>query len=355
MAFICHFIFLCPAQSLPWVYLVWVQLFRCRSLALKRMFSYIRGRYVWVVNLVSIHPLYIHMPLYVCIPPYIHMPPYICTPPYICMSPYPLVHLYVLPVPYVPHMLWGLGGHLYTPYVLGPLGASVYLSGILLSVGTSICLSDHNSHASCFPSLWVTSLLDWMPMDVCYASCCCSFLCIFHYVPSFYYHGYDDYCSSDCCMFMYILSFLNKYHGPHLDGASSNIRSAWCGTAATTDTNVLWRCCWPCYCAIVATCISDASSGLCQLCHGSSTGRFLFQSWASCWFVFLYVWCLLWCMLSAFRCHAGYHMHLLGSTNGVCTIATPWSLPMAGICTTWQWVSAHTRYALSGCSLHCFE
>ena len=26
------------------------------------------------------------------------------------------------------------------------------------------------------------------------------------------------------------------------------------------------------------TSVSDASSGLCQLCHGSSTGRFLFQS-----------------------------------------------------------------------------
>ena len=34
-----------------------------------------------------------------------------------------------------------------------------------------------------------------------------------------------------------------------------------------------------------------ASSGLCQLCHGSSTGRFLFQSGASHHFVFVYVWC----------------------------------------------------------------
>ena len=53
MACICHFVFLCPAQSLLWVYLVWVhshcslevlliflQLFRCRNLALNRVFSY---------------------------------------------------------------------------------------------------------------------------------------------------------------------------------------------------------------------------------------------------------------------------------------------------------------------------
>ena len=44
-------------------------------------------------------------------------------------------------------------------------------------VSTSICLSVHNSHNSCSPSLWVASLLDWMPIDVWYASCCCSFLC----------------------------------------------------------------------------------------------------------------------------------------------------------------------------------
>ena len=34
----------------------------------------------------------------------------------------------------------------------------------------------------------------------------------------------------------------------------------------------------PCHCATAATSISDASSGLCQLCHGFSPDRFLFQS-----------------------------------------------------------------------------
>ena len=37
------------------------------------------------------------------------------------------------------------------------------------------------------------------------------------------------------------------------------------------------KCCWPCHCTIALTSVSDASSSLCQLCHGSFAGRFLFQ------------------------------------------------------------------------------
>ena len=40
-----------------------------------------------------------------------------------------------------------------------------------------------------------------------------------------------------------------------------------------------------------------------------------------------------------------------GSTIMVCTLATLWSLPMAGICATWWWSMVHTWFALSGCSL----
>ena len=46
-----------------------------------------------------------------------------------------------------------------------------------MSVSTSICLSVYNSHTKCSPSLWVTSSLDWMPVDVCYIMLLtCSFL-----------------------------------------------------------------------------------------------------------------------------------------------------------------------------------
>ena len=97
----------------------------------------------------------------------------------ICMPP---VHLYTtctsICSPYticqwscgsicMPNMSWSLfGGH-------------QYICQTFVSVSTSICLSVHNSHTSHFPSLWVASLLDWMPMDVCYVSCCCSFLVVF--------------------------------------------------------------------------------------------------------------------------------------------------------------------------------
>ena len=102
--------------------------------------------------------------------------------------------------------------------MFGVLGTSTHLSGILVSVSASICLSVHNSHASCSPSLWGAPLLDWMHLDVCYASCCCSLLCSFHYVSSFYYHCYNYYYSSDCCVFWYIISSLSGYHPPSLVG-----------------------------------------------------------------------------------------------------------------------------------------
>ena len=49
--------------------------------------------------------------------------------------------------------------------------------------------------------------------------------------------------------------------------------------------------------------------------------------------IFYMCWYLIWCMLSAFRCHAGCHIHMWGLNH--CTIASLWSLPMAGICAPW--------------------
>ena len=83
----------------------------------------------------------------------LYIPPTSAHPLYIHISP---IHQYV---PYLP---WGLGG----------ICTLVHLSDISVSVSTSICPSVHNSHTSCSPSLWVASLLDIMPMDVCYVSCC---------------------------------------------------------------------------------------------------------------------------------------------------------------------------------------
>ena len=112
------------------------------------------------------------------------------------------------------------------------------------------------------------------------------------------------------------------------------IGSVWCGSATTIDTEVPWRCSWPCLCATAATSIFDASSGLCQLCHGSSLGRFLFQSWASHCFVYY-----------MFGAYFGVCFLLSGalldaiftpgsSTIGICTFPTLWCLLVAGICAT---------------------
>ena len=156
----------------------------------------------------------------------------------------------------------------------------------------------------------------------------------------------------DCCVLWYI--FLMTYHDPQLDWATSNIRLAWCGSSTTTDGEGHKRCCWPCHCATAATSVPGAPSGICQLCHGFSTGKFLFQIWASHWFGYMN-WCLFCCMFSAFRYHAGCHIHQCGLNFGVCTIAAFCSIPMAGICAAWWWSSAHARNALHGCSLHCFK
>ena len=59
-----------------------------------------------------------------------------------------------------------------------------------------------------------------------------------------------------------------------------------------------------------ATSVSDASSGLCQLCHGSPTCRFLFQSLASHHFIYVFVSVQVYA--SAFRCHTGCYIHLWG-------------------------------------------
>ena len=96
----------------------------------------------------------------VCISPYVHIPS-VClnTPRHLYASMLPL-HLYVSRGHL--YTIWGWG-HLYT-HTFGVWGHPLSLS---------------NNHAHCFPSVWVASLLNWMLMDVCYASCCCTFLSSF--------------------------------------------------------------------------------------------------------------------------------------------------------------------------------
>ena len=206
----------------------------------------------------SVHPLPLYTPcLYVPIPP---------------------VHLYVLHIPYVCHMSWELGRHPYTTCLGSLLGASGHLSGISMSVSTSICLLLHNSHTSCSPLLWVAS----------YWTGCIWMSAMLHAVVPFFVVFIMSQASTTkaiatttqlTCVFWYIISSLSHYYGPLLDGTSSNIRLQ--HNVVLPSPLIPGHSGGVVGLAIMlaaATSISDASSALCQLCHGSSTGRFLFQS-----------------------------------------------------------------------------
>ena len=226
------FCFLCPAQSLLLVYPMWVhsqcglevlylhfQLFRCRNLALNRdVFPTLEAGMGGCQHRGCLYAphMSVHAPVHVHTPPYIHMPSILpCTS--VC-SPYTICFPYVM----------GTGGASLHPICLGSLlGASVHLSSISVSVSTSTALLVHNSHTSCCPSLWVTSLPDWIPLGLCYASCCCSFLCsVFIMSQACTTMSTTTTPSSDFCVLQYIMSPLNGYHGPLLHEASSIIRSA---------------------------------------------------------------------------------------------------------------------------------
>ena len=230
------------------------------------------------------------------------------------------------------HVIWGR-------YHMLESGGSAHLSGILVSVSTCNVLS-----------LWIPAYWSGY-LDVCYASCC--FFLVVYYLSSLYHYGYNYYSSSDCGVFWYVISFIS-YHGSLFDGASCNMRSVWCGSATTIDTEVPWRCYWPCLCATAANSIFDAFQAYANYAMGSPRVGFFFRVEPP---TVLYIirWCLFWyCfllsspILDAIFTPGGWII-------GVCTIATPWILPMAGICATWQWLLAHIRYAQSGCSLHYLE
>ena len=206
---------------------------------------------------------------------------------------------------YAPLYVYVLGGYLHvlwgnTPYVGGSRGFSTSVR-LLVSVSASIgCPLCFISHLSC-SSLCLKSLLPWLQLLLLQWLWCLLICHLYYWWP-------------------WLL----------LDGAPYNIGSAWCGSASTSDTKMCWRGSWPCLCATAATSIFNAISGLCQLCHGFSTGRFLFQSWPSHHFVYyMFGVC---CLLSGAMLDAIFTPR--GSTIGVCTIATPWSLPMAGIHST---------------------
>ena len=163
----------------------------------------------------------------------------------------------------------------------------------------------------------------------------CSFCYTFfvvHYVSRLN-HGSNYYSSNYSGIFWPVISVVS-ISGSFSDRVSSK---PWCGSTTTLDAEELWRCFWLCFCAAAADSIFNASSGLCQLCYGFSTGRF---------FLFSELSLPPFCILYMFGVCSGVCFLLLGakldaiftyggSTVRVCTLATLWSVPMAGICATW--------------------
>ena len=154
MACICHFVFyVLPRASYVYiqcvhsqcsleVLLYFFQLFRCRKLALNRVFSYflVVGMFLYLGGLLDT-PMFVH-------------PLYICTPPYVCMPP---VHSYA-----------PLG--VYTP-PRGPPHASVLLHGFgtLHVVGGCFSVLGHSTPIwGCLPLNYTPTLHCWFSVH-CYS------------------------------------------------------------------------------------------------------------------------------------------------------------------------------------------
>ena len=219
-------------------------------------------------------------------------------PLYICMFPYTICTQYVM----------GMWGDLYTHMSWGLLVAAVHLSNISVSVGTSICLSAHNSYTSCSPSLW-GSLLDWMPMDVCYASLCCNFLCSVFIMPQASTTTAMTTTPPVTVVYSRRSSLLTKVTmAPSLMGLPA--------TSGQHDVVLLT----PRYSGGVCLATVPQQQPPSQIpllayansAMGSPQVVFSFRVEPPTVCIFL-CWCLFWCsMLSAFRCHAGCYIHLWG-------------------------------------------
>ena len=160
--------------------------------------------------------------------------------------------------------IWGCLPLNYTPHTLLLVPCALLFSGISVSyVGLSPSIE---GFWGCSPITWGglggTSALQLST---------CSFLYFFvvHYVSCFD-QGSNYYSSSYSGIFWPVISVSGSFP----DRVSSK---PWCGSTTTLDAKELWRCSWLRFCA-TANSIFNASSGLCQLCYGFSTGRFLFQS-----------------------------------------------------------------------------
>ena len=226
--------------------------------------------------------------------------PHICTPPYICM---PLPYVYMPQGCTHPHrppmlfcapawfwsicMFWGVVLCLnvcwdtsLTPPLFGGASPLITAPHTLLLVSCALLFSGIlPSYVGLSPSIEgfvgvPHHLVVWGAHQLysCPHAHSCTFFVV-HYVSHFD-HGSNYYSSSYSGIFWPVISVIND-SGSFPDRVSSK---PWHGSITTLDAQGLWRCSWLSFCAAAANSIFNASSGLCQLCYGFSTGRFLFQS-----------------------------------------------------------------------------
>ena len=145
------------------------------------------------------------------------------------------------------------------------------------------------------------------------------------------------------CLFLYLFCssiFWLVFHvicdnGPFPHRVFSKLGSAWHGSTTTLDAKRLWRCSWLSSVPQQQTPSSMPPLAYATYAMGSPQVGFFFRVEPPIIYI-LYMFgdCSGVCFLLL-----GAELDAIftygGSTFGVCTLVTLWSLPMAGICATW--------------------
>ena len=282
-------------------------------------FSYFKGRHVGVCH----HRGHLYASCTSVCPLHPYAPPY---PLYICTTLYTICSIchWDLGGIFTPHMPWGLWGR--------GISASVRY----FCVSTSICLSIQNSQTSCFSSLWGCFFTG---LDVCYASCC-----------SFLYS-------------VFIMSHVSNTTAtittPPVTVLCSGMSPLLSMVTMAPSLMGLWATLGQ-YDVVLTPRHSGGVVGLSTVPHQQPQSQMPLQAYANyamghaqvgysfrvetptILYFFMFDVCSGVCFLLSGDMHDALFTYG-GSTIGICTVATLWNLPMAGICAAWQWSLAHTQ------------
>ena len=170
------------------------------------------------------------------------------------------------------------------------------------------------------------------------------FFIVLYYVPGDCYY---DCCTYDC-VFHCCFCHYSGYKGPPQGPPRLQLSRVWlCHHHWSHRTHL------PHHCAAATASVQDAFAGICQLCHGSPTGKFFFQNLASHQFFYI-CWCSFWCVLSISGSTVNVIFNLWELNHWGLHHCRPLEHTVTGICASWWLSEAHARNALGDCYLHCF-